>query len=179
MKTKIVGIGYKARQGKNLLARTIRENIQEAELGVVVEIYSFATALKSFCRAIGWMKDKDPRILQLVGTDIMRSINENVWVDCLKYQIEEESPDIALIADMRFPNEFQFCKENGMAIKISRLNADGSQWVADDRDPNHPSEIALDNEDNFDFEFKVRDGDRRTMYRVAKAAAQEALKGFY
>lgn len=43
--------------------------------------------------------------LQYLGTDIMRNIDENVWINrCLK-DIEEEQPILAVIDDCRFPNE--------------------------------------------------------------------------
>jgi len=43
--------------------------------------------------------------LQYLGTDVMRYIDKNVWVNrCLK-DIEEEQPILAVIDDCRFPNE--------------------------------------------------------------------------
>ena len=168
----VVGIGYKARQGKNILAQKIVEALEPG----TAQICSFATALKAFCRASGWMTAKDPRILQIVGTDLMRSINPDVWVNCLRYQLEEERPDVALITDMRFPNEFDFCKERGFTIRLARLNEDGSQFLADDRPSDHPSEIALDGRNDFDFGFQVRTGDRQTLGRLAGIIATEIEK---
>jgi hypothetical protein len=39
-------------------------------------------------------------------------------------------------------------------INVSRFNSDGSPFVATDRDPNHPSEIALDGYDNWDYKLQ-------------------------
>jgi len=43
--------------------------------------------------------------LQYLGTDIMRSIDQNVWVNRCLQDIEEEQPILAVIDDCRFPNE--------------------------------------------------------------------------
>ena len=74
--------------------------------------------------------------LQVFGTDICRGIWEPIWVNkCIK-DIKREGTLLAIIPDVRFPNEVQAIEEaDGMVLRLTR-------HVFDD---NHDSEIALDN----------------------------------
>lgn len=76
-------------------------------------------------------------VLQIVGTEMFRSIQKNVWSNATIRKITKDKPDLALIADCRFPNEVDVIKNNGgIVIKLTR-NLYNS---------NHASEIALDPE---------------------------------
>jgi hypothetical protein len=49
------------------------------------------------------------RMLQLVGTELGRDlINENVWLLTLLKKINIAVPDVAVVTDVRFPNEVNF-----------------------------------------------------------------------
>ena len=79
--------------------------------------------------------------LQYFGTDVCRSMYEDVWVDrCIK-DIEYEQPLLAIVDDCRFPNEADAIqKAGGKVIKLTRS-------IYEDK---HSSETALDDWDNFD-----------------------------
>lgn len=86
------------------------------------------------------------QVMQLVGTNIFRKMKHNVWADATINTINREKPDIAVIADCRFPNEVESVKRaGGVVIKLNR-NLYHS---------NHESEVALDennySSDNFDL----------------------------
>lgn len=92
-------------------------------------------------------------VMQFVGTDVFRTMQNNVWADATIHKINIEQPKVAIIADCRFPNEVEAIKNaGGIIIKLTRnpFNAD------------HISEKALDEEfypiANFDFVI-----DNRTM----------------
>lgn len=85
-------------------------------------------------------------VMQLVGTDMFRKLQNNVWADATILKIKNEKPNLAVIADCRFPNEVDVVKNaGGLVIKLNRnpFNSD------------HPSETALDinnyDYDNFDL----------------------------
>lgn len=79
-------------------------------------------------------------VMQYFGTDIMRRMYEPVWVNNTLNSIAKEGPEIAIIPDVRFPNEFDAIVNNGgEVIKLTR-------GVYED---NHVSENLLD-PDNFD-----------------------------
>lgn len=153
MSTLIVGFGNKARHGKDTVAGLVH-----CALPAETKVYSFGAALKAVARVFG-MKGKDGTVLQALGTEVFRRINPNVWVDVLNEQIDEEKPRVALIPDVRFPNEADFVRRSGgILIRVRRLNDSGTLWVARDRDPQHSSEIALDDYP-FDLDFSITSGD--------------------
>lgn len=87
-------------------------------------------------------------VMQFVGTDIFRKMQNNVWADATINRIlnEKSKLDLALIADCRFPNEVESIKNaGGLVIKLQRnpFNSD------------HSSETALDDQNydprNFDL----------------------------
>ena len=60
-------------------------------------------------------------VLQFVGTNIFRSMYENVWVDACLRQIEQENPEIALISDVRFENEVTAIQnKGGLVVGLKR-----------------------------------------------------------
>ena len=63
---------------------------------------------------------KQRTLCQWWGTEFRRELDDNYWVKRLAEQIELEKPQIALITDMRFPNEFDFVSEYGETILVQR-----------------------------------------------------------
>ena len=97
-----------------------------------------------------------PRLLlQTIGTDIVRTIHPNIWVnklmnDYISYadtisgtsEIKKLYPNWC-ITDVRFPNEVKAIKEKeGIVIRINRKS---------DYNSTHFSETALDNYEDFDY----------------------------
>jgi len=168
-KTLLVGFGNKARHGKDYVANEVH-----ALLPRETRLYSFASSLKAVARVLG-MRAKDGPLLQALGTDVFRKIDPDIWVRVLKYQIEEEAPKCALITDCRFPNEANYIHNSGgILVRVVRLQAvEGFwkrldarymsknwfdsilpvEWVSSDRDPKHPSEVALD---DYPFDVTIR-----------------------
>ena len=59
--------------------------------------------------------------LQSFGTDIMRSIKDTVWVDYTLKLIQQEQSALALIPDVRFPNEVNAThKAGGYVLRLDR-----------------------------------------------------------
>lgn len=159
--TLIIGVGHKARQGKDTLATYLISNYR-------AEKFAFSDALYDVARVVFGMKEKDAPLLQTLGTNVFRHTDPDIWVKTLYYKIKDRHPAIAVIPDVRFPNEADFVKQmGGVLIKVSRLNPDGTQFVTTDRDPNHPSEIALDNYKDWDYEIAVPAGQFSYLYTKA------------
>lgn len=130
-----------------------------------VKLYSFADELKRICVELFCIPDEcvygtdeqknkpqehllwenicDDRdgpmtareFMQFFGTDICRKMYEPIWVNSCIRKIQKEQSGLAIIADVRFPNEAKAIEEaNGTLIRLTR------QVIED----NHSSEVALD-----------------------------------
>ena len=173
----IIGLGHKARQGKDTFGRFLAQ--EAATRGMNVRVYGFADSLRAYCRVAFGMRGKDAPLLQVVGTDIFRKRDPDIWCRVLVDTIEEQQPDLAIVTDVRFENEAGVIKAlGGKLFKVSRLQVsqdptlNGSPWVAGDRDPKHPSETALDNFNGWDMHFTVDDGDMDQLQSIARGLFQ-------
>ena len=143
----------------------------ESAIWPFIKVYHFADSLKNMCieffdlpaeHVYGTDEDKNKptqydmtvrEFLQYFGTDVMRKIKDTIWVDYTIKSILSEQPDIALIPDVRFPNEIDAIhKAGGVIIRLTRdLYSDA-----------HHCESALDpsNYDwnNFDFTIENHNG---------------------
>ena len=106
-------------------------------------------------------------LLQYFGTNIMRKMYTNVWVDHTIKRIKSEQTEMAIIADVRFPNEVETILEaGGEVIKLQRAPLKD----------NHESETALD-EGNFDqgkFSHIIPSG---SIENLCKALESIFIKG--
>lgn len=60
-------------------------------------------------------------LMQLVGTDIFRKLNNNVWVNALISRIKKSNHEIVIVSDCRFPNEIEAIKKNdGLVFRLNR-----------------------------------------------------------
>lgn len=81
---------------------------------------------------------KQRALLQWWGTEYRRSQDPDYWVKKLMKRIAEENPDVALIRDLRFPNEFEAIRGSaGYCVKVVRVGFQSDV-------PEHSSEQALD-----------------------------------
>jgi len=171
----LIGLGNRARQGKDFVAKYMQEAYPE------IRLYSFAKILKEYCRdhhdtlLYKWqlahqtketpVHKADPiygcsAILQWFGTDVTRKDRPNYWVNELSKILKQDGPEIAVITDVRFSNEAEFVKENGgTLVQVIRRNEDGTQYLDANRDPNHSSETALDDYMDWDYILTCKSGD--------------------
>jgi hypothetical protein len=95
---------------------------------------------------------KHPKLLQWWGTEFRRAQDPDYWVKQTFASIPANL-DIALITDVRFPNEAQAVEQrDGYNVNVQRLREDGAQYYATDRPVDHPSETALD---GYNWDFKL------------------------
>lgn len=162
--TKIIAFAGRKQSGKTTSSEFIAHIFEDRFLGKS-RIYNFADPLKKdICMNIlGLTNDQcygsdDKKnelvncywdnkqltareVMQFVGTDVFRKMQNNVWADATINKIRMENLDLAIIADCRFPNEVEAIKNaGGLVIKLNRnpFNSD------------HSSETALDS-CNYDY----------------------------
>lgn len=133
-------VGHQARVGKDTFAEIATDYLKNR-----VEIIRFALPVYHISHDIQERlnkdKTKDPALLQFIGEGLRKIYGETIFVDSAEKKIKECDPQSCIIVtDMRYENEMEMLKRNGFTtVKIVRDNR------VIDRDPNHMSEIALQN----------------------------------
>jgi len=143
----------------------------ERDLWPYIKTYSFADGLKGICveffglkpeqvygtdeqknttTEINWRHTGEPmtarEFMQYFGTDVMRLLHEPVHVNHTINRILAEQSNLAIVPDVRFPNEVKAIQDaGGKVIRLTRNT----------RKDDHASECGLDPEnfnwDNFDL----------------------------
>lgn len=109
-------------------------------------------------------------VMQIVGTDIFRKLDTNVWVRSTINKIIKEHPDLAIITDCRFPNEVDAIKKiGGKVLRLTR-----SPFSSD-----HMSETILDKDkydwSNFDYVVDNQDSSLYDQFTEIKKILEETL----
>lgn len=184
--TKLVGLGHRARQGKNIFG-----DAMEAVAPEKIKQYAFAYELKKYCAdnhdtlfeqypEIPKLHKEDPvygfvAMLQHVGS-LERTKDPDVWLNKVRERVAAEEPAVAVITDVRYPNEADWIKQaDGVLLKIVRLAKDGSVYIDPNRPP-HISEEALENYDGFDLVVKAPDGMVESLREAARLVAEGVLE---
>jgi len=160
--TIIIAFAGRKQSGKTTCSQTIIDfwnSLVDTDKTKTAKIYNFADPLKqdicmdilgmTYDQCYGTDEQKNEltdivrdgsqltvrEVMQFIGTDIFRKMKPNIWIDATIKKIQNEAPDLAVIADCRFPNEVETVKNiGGYVIKLNRnpFNSD------------HASEVALD-----------------------------------
>ena len=173
----IIGLLGKRGSGKSTCTNFMKE------LDIIEE--AFANPLKLTTKVMfgftdkqvfGDIKDKetiDPRwgisprlALQYIGTNVVRNgireilpaIGEDFWVRHMEMKISQHLNDPGIqgisVSDVRFPNEVKSIRKlKGFVIKITRPSPE----IKKDGYSEHPSETAIDEIKDFDYEI-INDG---------------------
>lgn len=145
---KVVCISGKAQHGKDTTAGILK-NVLES-YGKSVLITHYADLLKYICREyFNWDGKKDEagrKLLQYVGTDIVREQRPDFWVEFISsiLQLFPDQWDYVLIPDCRFPNEIDAMKEAGFDVFSLRVVRSNFESPLTKKQQQHLSETALD-----------------------------------
>ena len=162
---KVICISGKARHGKDTAAARIEDELRYKGYKVLVAHY--ADLLKYICRTFfGWNGKKDEegrRILQYVGTDVIRKQIPNYWVDFIIsiLTLFKNEWDYVLIPDCRFPNEIERLKQSGIETYTLRIERENFKSDLTEEQLNHISETALD---NFKFDCVIKNTSLNEFY---------------
>ena len=130
----IIGLCGHARSGKDTFCELAKSFLSKKKVGAARA--AFADQLKrdldSLCRnKVGCSAfTDDPEEKKLIrpllvayGTDVIRKIDENWWIDKLEVNLSlyQEYGLIPIVTDVRYPNELEWVKKhNGVNIYITR-----------------------------------------------------------
>lgn len=154
-------ISGKSGHGKDTFANIIKEKLNN--VGCNVMIIHYGDLVKYYLKQYyNWDGEKDEagrKLLQTLGTDIVRNYDPNYWTEVVARFIAavKNDWDCILIPDARFVNEVEltkyYCPE-AKTIRIERYNEDNSLYLnpaLTEKQHKHPSETNLDDYEDFDY----------------------------
>ena len=155
-----IAFGHQARVGKDTCAEYF---CKRCGTGSVLR---FSHKLKEIAgnvqQTLGKPIEKDPSLLQFLGTGLRDVYGKDVWVSQVEKQIQQEEKMNGIkanivISDLRFPNEAKMLQSHSfILVKIVRKDR------PIDRDPTHISETALS---TFPFDYTIHnDGTLEDLY---------------
>lgn len=145
---KVILISGKAQNGKDTVANILREVLHENGERVLVTHY--ADLLKYICRNYfewdGKKDEKGRRMLQYVGTEVIRRQNPTLWVDFVSMMLKyfHENWEYVIIPDCRFPNEITGMIQSGFNVVHLKVVREGFASPLTEEQQHHSSETALD-----------------------------------
>lgn len=153
---KVICISGKAQNGKDTTAGLMKEILEAKNQRVLIA--HFGDLVKYICKTFfGWDGKKDERgrtLLQYVGTDKIRAVSPDYWVDFIVniLSIFKDEWDYVLIPDCRFPNEYEIFPHYGFDTALVRIERPEFVSPLTSEQQKHPSETALD---NYPYDFTI------------------------
>ncbi len=151
-------ISGKAQTGKDTTAKIIADLAKEKGLKHIN--LQVSTTLKEYAKNIsdwdGSEETKPRKLLQHLGTEIIRKEIDNfLFIRRLAedIQVYQKFFDIITVSDIRFVLEIDYLKKQYENLITIRLERDTNQK----RKSKHPTEIELDNYQDFDYIIKNND----------------------
>lgn len=166
--TLIIGLSGKKESGKNSVFFMLKVLLDAENEGYVDKV-SFADKLKSIAKSLGWngvKDDKGRRLLQLLGTEVLRECIDYEYhvkrtAETLeKMKVRKEGvcqicerplvpPRVIVISDVRFLNEIDFLRKVGGEVwRVRRPDHEAQQTI--DKSAQHASETVLDGYNDWD-----------------------------
>lgn len=161
MKIAIMG---KAGSGKDTIADYMVEKYGYKKV-------SFAMGLKNVATGLYFMKGKDRKLLQDLGT-ALRSVRKSVFIDYTLSKVEENT----VISDLRFEDEYRRLTEEGFFIikveaptmeRLERISKRDGIVIDDEylKILSSPIECYLDDENKFFANIIKNDGSIEDLYK--------------
>jgi hypothetical protein len=152
---KLINLSGHAECGKTTVAKMLKEELQAG--GKKVLLMSYAGYLKYICQAyFGWDGKKDEtgrKLLQYVGTDLVRKRDPDFWVKTIVdfVKVFGRDFDFIIMDDCRFVNEVEYPIIHFVDACSVRINRPEHVNSLTEQQRLHPSEIALDDYNKFDY----------------------------
>lgn len=173
---KVILISGKAQHGKDTSANIMQDRLISD--GKRVLSIHYADLLKHICRHyFQWngLKDVEGRkLLQRVGTDVIRKEKPDFWVDFIITILSmfKDEWDYVIIPDCRFANEIERMKETFDTVCI-RVNRPGFSNGLTKAQRQHPSETSLD---DYPFDYNIiNEGDIDDLVKKINNCVEELL----
>ena len=173
---KVICISGKAQNGKDTTASFMKQALEAK--GQRVLIAHFGDLVKYICKTFfGWDGQKDERgrtLLQYVGTDKIRAVSPDYWVDFIVniLTIFKDEWDYVLIPDCRFPNEYEIFPHYGFDTVLLRVERPDFDSPLTPEQQAHRSETALD---DYPYDYTIVNNENLIDLRLSIDTVLEIL----
>lgn len=169
-----IALTGKMRSGKDTVYGILKDEFKTPSLGdKQVTQYTFGSRLKYFAHELfpdELSKGKPRKLYQEFG-QLMRQIDPNVWINKVDEKVrrrvkyasyfnkEGDASIVSIITDLRQPNEYKYCRDNGFYIirinasdktRMARMKADGDNVSLGDL--KHETETYVD---SYDVDYEI------------------------
>lgn len=138
----ILGLTGRARAGKSTAAEAILEHCSRC--GISCAIADIGEEVRRHCVEIGALPDI-PRVRlspEQIAVLIAEGRKRRGWIDRAVERHTDKK--VVIVPNCRYWDEVDFLRaRQGVLVRVSRLNHDGSPYISFDRDPNDRSECEL------------------------------------
>lgn len=108
----VVSFADKLKDITCILSGCTREDLEDYDFKELVYVPSY---LRPYCGSVE--KPTFRAFLQHFGSEVMRGVNDNIWIDCTLSNCGKD----CIVSDCRFPNEANAVKaRGGIVIKVVR-----------------------------------------------------------
>ena len=160
---------------KQLLQKILKAKLEEQNQRVL--LINYGDFIKFIAKEYyGWNGEKDESgraLLQRIGTELGRDkVGVNIWVDMTinTVQLSFNEYDYAIVADCRFPNEYdRWTEKNFEILKVNMLRPNHENKLTEEQRL-HASEIALD---DYGFDYIIECEKCRTTKESAEVLIKE------
>jgi hypothetical protein len=147
----VIGIGGRARHGKNTVADVLlsgfrERNVATREVTISSVVWDEAVRLRlvrssTRASATHWELKK---LVELGHAE--RAKNEDRWLELVTRNLVAESTRVAIVPGIRFANEVAWLRQapRSVLVKVVRHDADGNIYRSPDRDATDPMETTID-----------------------------------
>lgn len=181
-----IAITGKMRSGKDTVARAIAEELNK--MGIYPHSYAFGDSLKRYASELypeEFQNNNKPRELYQWFGQTLRQRNPNIWINQTAKAINHTNDMTKLtnrthvahiVTDLRQPNEYQWCKDNGFVIikidchdevRLQRINGLGDNYKLEDL--KHETEQHID---SFKTDFYINTSN------LNKEALENTMRSF-
>lgn len=146
-----IAFGHKARSGKDVSSDYLLNKYGGQSVRFASIIYKMA---EDCYELAGIPYEKDAKLLQFIGTHFREMHGADIWVTAALKEVSNLNKtllnnQVITAPDCRFRNEANALKSRGFTlVKINRPDKNKGDIG---RDPNHISEIDLDNYEKWDY----------------------------
>lgn len=159
---KIIGISGRKQSGKSTSGEYLAQFFSTIYPEKSVKLYAFADRLKqdicinilglSYDQCYGTDDQKNTEtdifwqgkrltareVMETVGTDIFRNLKVDVWTSSTLSLIVKDNPELAIVTDVRFPDEVGSIKQNnGVVLRLNRNPFNANNYIENALDQNN------------------------------------------